>query len=369
MNIDQFKHHFAISDEQILDHVKANIDQTNCSCVLQIGSLVENIGNHVSDLDILVIEDNSHLGHRSIGSLLNEVVCDIDVLSLDYLNKLISKLLKKHDSQLSFKAMDLCSPEECLFLHRVVNSKLLHGKYPAGIDKQKITIHLCQLNANRALNFGRSLQLDLVGLVEEADWQTCLMASKELMDKCCTALVALLGFSNQTSKWRIKLLANLNVNWLGEYGIGDNETPIHEFILDLYTHPKSLEKSEIIVYAQKVVSFFRTISLLKATKFDGVSVRIPYPNFNSACEYKIDTLELDVTISQLNDGLKVHRLNGHSSHHSNIPVELASVLLLFDGVTSRERIISIIEMLWPNEDANEKFNDINTYISYTQLNQ
>jgi len=177
------------------------------------GSLVEGSGNFRSDIDIYLISDRDFSERFTCASviIIPFATCpvDVEVLSFARVNELIDRLQK-------FPSGEERDPREALafslpeikFLHNLLIAKPLFSEKAfldlvGGVDKR----NLSRIIFDRSTVGVSSVYIDILGLIEDADYLSARYLLNQLLGYLGSAFLAALGNTNPAEKWMVRKLS------------------------------------------------------------------------------------------------------------------------------------------------------------------
>jgi hypothetical protein len=337
MNLGEYLRHKEIDFSAILASAQETIGFEPADVLLAVGSLVEGLGNRKSDLDLLLITIRPTAA-REIALVVGKCLMDVQLLHPDELEKLISRFeaWAKLPWQVTH-AMDF-SPEERRLIHRLLHCEVLHGQEHWTARKLPSREDLARLKLHVARQWSRTIQVDLVGSYELGDYPTLVLAAQDLLGHAADALVAGYYFTNPTSKWRIRILADLPPDWEYCLNIRPTGTTATQRFWQLHRAPEQPEKRPALEHSFRIATFSRAVfrwaerRLLQGTTEPAILGN--WPRKEAAMkDIALPYLDLDVDFCDQDGRIGVARLNEFDD-----PIWLSArefaVALLFDGATT-----------------------------------
>ncbi|WFU25150.1 hypothetical protein QA649_02575 [Bradyrhizobium sp. CB1717] len=310
------------------------------------GSLVEDLGNPHSDLDLYLISARTDVPCDIHVLPLGSVTVDVAVMRPDELDRLLARFEEYTRQERDTGEAWKFSPDERLLLHRLVVGRAIWRPDTLGALQARINpIALASHKLNYALHAAKRLQLDLEGCRVAGDWQTMLLAAQDLLNQTIDGLLAGYVKTNPTEKWRAQLLKRLPSNWDLQIPGRVSGRPALDHYLVLNRLPSFFDAASVYDYALQIAAFSRRIFPWAGWKlcsfgrtessFGSLYDKAPARKAAEVCEEKLCHLELDVLFVYSEEKFQARRLSTTDGAF-DLSAEAVNILCHFDGVSDQE---------------------------------
>ncbi|HEX8535165.1 MAG TPA: hypothetical protein VF662_13455 [Allosphingosinicella sp.] len=257
-----------LSVADVAEHLVRHLEVDPSSTVFAYGSLVEGLGNASSDLDLCILTGGAETDitpSRNSAFEIAGLQCDLMPVSKRAFRRAIELLreLNREPVDVRRAALELDYPQRRM-LHALLNGETLMGAEAQSVLGTDLAPRelIRNLLARTRYWFG-NLQADLAGMRRAGDWTSMILPSQEAVLLGCDALLAALGKTNPTPKWRVKQLETIAAAGTPLSG-GGTASPA-ERLFDLLRVPATLGHADILGFALRAVAFGRR-SLLWAER-------------------------------------------------------------------------------------------------------
>jgi hypothetical protein len=312
------------------------------------GSLVENLGNDFSDLDVYVVSDcPQRLFDRttSLAIDVDGIVVDLEVYGAEELDELVERFQRW---ALKPRVLGNCfgiAERERLHLHRLANAIPIGGN-TTHLERiqEKVAINwLARHKLDWAIAWISTLQVDLEGLRQVKDWETMLPISNDVLGYTVDALLAASLKTNPTTKWRFPLLRMLPPDW--EDGIPGLRTKMSALgtILELFRTPPILDPESVYKRVLDILAFSRRILPWAEFKLLGSGCPLPgvHPILFKSYKPPIGQLGVGVQIGYRDGRFRIFSLTS-CSYSFDVSTSILALLCLFDGISTDAHAHSLI---------------------------
>ena len=198
MTIEEFLHQSETSVASVMSAIEEAVGLATGDVLLAAGSLLEGLGSRKSDLDLFLITDRKIELFEQNDEIIFPVgkcLIDIHILSRNRIKALIDRLKR-------WARKDYDTSESINFSHaeRVLLHRLACGKvwFAEGEPSQEKSFRPCVKTLSRlkfhvARHGAKTIQVDMVGYLEEEHYQTLAFAAQKLLAHGIDALLAAYG--------------------------------------------------------------------------------------------------------------------------------------------------------------------------------
>lgn len=312
------------------------------------GSLVEGLGNPLSDLDLYLLSARKDVRCATHVLSLGPVTVDVVVMGHDEFDRLLARFeeyaREARDTGEAWKF----SSDERLLLHRlVVGRAIWRPDAFAALQARVEPVALAGHKLNYAMHAAKRLQLDLEGCRVAGDWQTMLLAAQDLLNQTTDGLLAGHVKTNPTEKWRAQLLRQLPSDWDHRIPGRVSGRSALDHYLELNRIPPYFDAESVHAYALRIAAFSRRIFPWAGWKLCGIgrtevsfgSVHREAPVHETAAVL-VETLchlELDVLFVYSEEKFQARRLSTTDGAF-DLSKEAVDVLCHFDGGSDQEAV-------------------------------
>jgi hypothetical protein len=334
LDLIQYLSYHGLGIEQLAAKARQQLGLSDTDILCVCGSLVEDLGNEDSDVDLLWItqrEDARPDATFAIGSC----ICDVATVNPNDLQRLLTAASAWPTEPEDARAAAADYRQRRL-LHRLRGAIGLHGA-------ARLTALQCRLepravarqNLACARYYVSTLQIDLAGMRKAGDWVTMRFVALELLNSAVDALLAAYGSTNPTPKWRTRLLAKLPRNWAEPLPGRPFKGSALDTYLSFYEQPEQMSPAASYAFALRVVTFSRRVLAWAEQRLaDDEQPRTPQllsmPVMTSP---PMPELDLDVAIKFRGGRFELTRLKSRAQIYA-LSARAYWLLCLFDGETS-----------------------------------
>lgn len=215
------------------DYVLKNLEYQENDVVFFGGSVIENIGNRYSDLDVYILKkDIEKIDIKKLAYSINnmkiqfmevkDMSCDIEYWSLDEFELLINKIDKIDLNNINVRTINQIIInnnniyEYKSLLHRFINSLPVYNeiKYldlKKSFNFKKYTKLIIRLHINEVDN----IYTDVRGNLEVGRYRTALISARKMLCEILMAFIYSEGYSIDNNKWlyeKLKPISEFNNN-------------------------------------------------------------------------------------------------------------------------------------------------------------
>ena len=255
----------------LLAEIRSRLSLSEGEAAVASGSLVEGIGTRTSDLDVFVIGSpraSGDFGSMQIFEVAGTPV-DVTYVEFAYLENLLDTLgeLPADQDRDPRTALRL-SPDARDLLHRLSIAVPFVGAEAFEALRARIdTRSLSRLLVDRATVRVGTAHQDLVGLVAQSDFHSCIYLHQVVLGFTADAVLGALGCTNPAEKWRLRLLARHSQQWDGHVPGSSLNTPsVAEYFAAL--HAGMSEQSQIDQILRAIHLSNRVIPWARSTFLD-----------------------------------------------------------------------------------------------------
>ena len=315
------------------------------------GSLIEGLGNRLSDIDVFVVTDRQlpgRMGQRADGFELNGLMIDVQMVARAEVDALLDRLdslpaTARHVSR-RFSFADW------LFLHRLATGRAAIGEAAFAAIRQRTSREaLARFKFEWATEWITRLQMDLAGLHAEHDWKSMLFAAQQILGYAVDCLLAAHRLTTPAPKWRMRLLDRLPPDW--EESVPGRQTGLSaaDRYLTLHQTPAVLDAQSVYTYALRAVTLARILVPWSACRLeDGPSSavtgrRVSAPADDVSDGPPLPFLGLAVQIRYHGGHFVLAKLDNPRLQMLISP-EAFRVLSFYDGETTRPTVDEVIHI-------------------------
>jgi hypothetical protein len=402
INLDEFLAARDISLADVREAVGVRVGIEAGELAFVSGSLLEGFGTEWSDLDAYLLTEREITSGQSTPMLTfncGRAIIDLESWSPARIDLLIERLEGlPHDEVRDPRHVLGISVSEVEMLHRLYNGVPLGDEERHASLRARIhPLALSRLIFDRAAARISSAQIDLLGLLGAGDFHSSLVLSQTLLGFVADALLASLGNTNPSDKWRLRKLQQLtDTDWDQDLPGGRLEPSAEEFFFALMC-PLSREPEALEELAFQCVRLANRIIPWGQRRFLSSTVRVPVSRNVGADKHPTGSAGTTLpkhgepTVAESGDErrftppamcprLKLEsqiRWNGDSlsvaSVGSGSVLEIERItheaLLLFDGKTSQEQMVERLACCSraSREDLRKAINDLQVVLEFHHL--
>lgn len=193
-------------------------DRFSLEALLLVGSLAEGFASATSDIDLIVLVSGpGELAADEIALEVDGVIVDVQMQSLQgAVDKLGECIRSEGEAKCSERAL-VASPfseGDRIFLHRLLTGRYLSGspdRLAPAAEREAALRSLRRLKFNAARHFARARQVDAHGCFVDGEFALAGAMAHDALHHSVDALMAALGESNITAKWRLRHLRRREV--------------------------------------------------------------------------------------------------------------------------------------------------------------
>jgi hypothetical protein len=225
------------------------------------GSLVENLGNRLSDVDAYVISERAlagQFGRRTNAFEFNGLMVDLQPVRKSEVDELVERLDSlPRQAPLVSRRFNFT---EWQFLQRLSIGQALAGERTFAAVQQRVTNQsLARFKLEWATEWITRLQIDLAGLRAALDWQSMLFLAQQVLGYAIDCLLAAHGLTNPSPRWRVRLLHRLPSDWESVLPGRHHGLSAADRYLTLSQTPATLDANSVYAYALRALSFSRVV--------------------------------------------------------------------------------------------------------------
>ena len=335
----------------VLETVRAAVRLDSQHVLLGVGSVVEGLGTSKSDLDLLLISAAETDAPPEVEHAwtIGRRIVDLRVIRWTGVRELLCRLGQWASSPWDTTRTAGFSYDERLLLHRLLHGwQLFPLQQQASLPFRPPHAELARLKLQAARHLARTIQVDLVGYRDNADYPSVVFAAQELLGHAVDGLLAGHRVTNPTPKWRSRLLGTLAADWSRSIATRWARLPADQLFWQLHRAPAEPDREPVLAHATRCVSFARAVfawaepELATGAGFETVPLTWGIAGSEPAgtsllCAdgpaQSLPALELDVDFRIADGRAGVGRLNEFGGTLALTPAELTA-LLLFDGETT-----------------------------------
>ncbi|HYX72413.1 MAG TPA: hypothetical protein VE732_06555 [Nitrososphaera sp.] len=396
MFIDSYLRSHGTNLSQLTALVKEYLNPEEPEIIYFTGSLVEGLGNFKSDIDIYLISDRDFNDRLTCDSIiiitLATCFIDVEILSFDQVNKLVERLNKFPSNEERDQRTTLAfTLPELKFLHNLRIAQPLFGEASFFELTSKVNKEaLSRILFDRSIVSADSLQIDILGLIEDGDSLSARYLLGHYLGHLCSAFLSALGDTNPAEKWRVRKLNELR---RADVSVPLPRRKSFDEIVDMFSNlhvqcepnliavkdafSQMLHLSRLIIpWGQ---SRFLSGTSLRAHSYQSVAEvnhqRITEDRQGGAEEMLFDLsineskavlpqLNLNCRIRYNNQDFKLSHL--HSTKTFNINWLAYELLLLFNGSTTLEEAVRHLKGISPaaNHEILDTIYDFKTFLQH-----
>jgi hypothetical protein len=352
MNIDDFLRLGGTDISTVVESVGEVIGLNVDDLLLAVGSLVEDLGNSKSDLDLFLLTQSSEssppLQEVDLGWVIGRCLVNLRVLRFDAIDELLTRLDGWSRMPWNVTQPAKFTYDERIFLHRLLHGRVLvHKSYNEHVKTYKPQlIDVARLKLHVARNIARTIQVDMVGYRDCGDYSSLVFAAQELLGHAVDALLAGHQLTNPNPKWRSRLSDRLPSDWESSLKVRQTGLTASQLIWHLHRAPEQPDKELSIKHACRITNFARAVFVWAELQLVDRSFEKLGPNIWPQIErhpndYLLPCLELDLDFSFTEGGVAVARLN-----EFNEPLQMSlrefALLLMFDATTTAHEAETVV---------------------------
>lgn len=319
--------------------------------LLACGSVVEGLGNAKSDVDLMLItrrDDPRRDLEREQLLAIGANWVDVRVHSRQSVDRLLDRLAAwavQTDNPRLAKAFGY---DDQKILHR-----LFHGLALAGTSEWRTLTERMPANAlarhmvDWSLYFAETHQLDLAGFASENDAPSMRHAARLLLGHCLDICLALHGLTHPNTKWRARMLQQLQPDW--ERVLPGRDSGLSALLL--WLRLESFEERSVVAQCHHICTFARRVlPIARVTPVPRWRWNAPTRQSSVVAESawtarRLPLLDLDIAVRSKDDAFEVFRLSsGREIFRLN--TEQYAALTYFDGLTTYAEAAA-----WTSEQA------------------
>jgi hypothetical protein len=305
------------------------------------GSLIEDLGNEASDLDLFLITERDDIAYtslRDVAFTVGKSIIDIRVLQYQEVNAILQRFTRWAEQNGPSRGAFAFTEDERKFLHRLHSGLLIDGAAAFEVIRAQATAQrLARHKLDWARHLAATIRIDLMGLRAESEYESMLLAGQELLWHSADALLAAHGHVNPNPKWRIKLLRRLPADWEDALPGRPSHQAAWERYLALHRGPSNLSSTSIAEHVLEIATFTRNVIFGAERELLGSTpARRPtqwlVPNAGGPC---LPVLDMDFSFRCEGVATLGYRA-GSDQEFCQLSDEASQLLALFDGRTSLE---------------------------------
>jgi hypothetical protein len=373
------RHGVGLSD--VCDSIRERVGLEDGEVAFISGSVLEGFGTDWSDLDAYLMTERELPEHRHNPMLTFQ--CGTAVVDLELWNPArIRQLIEKsrgfaHDRVRDPRDALGVSVAEVEMLHRLYTGVPLTGeRRHASLREEIDPLVLSRLIFDRAVARISSAQIDLLGLLGGGDFRSSLVLSHTLLGFVADTLLASLGNTNPSDKWRLRKLRQLaGTDWDKDLPGGRLEPSAEDVFFDLMRPdsgaPDALESlafrcvrlaNRIIPWGQRRF-LDRTVGPASADDakretrhYSDHGSGAAFARLSLACQIRYG--DAGLTLSSVGEGVGL--VVGRLTHEA---------VLLFDGRTTRREIVKRLTHFSPAPAAalGKAVNDLKVLLGFYHM--
>lgn len=353
MDLKSYLQRHGLSTSHLVEVSESQLGLTGGDVLCAIGSLVEDLGNGRSDVDLLLITDRTNIAttYPSVAVLpLGSLYIDVYILDTSTAEALVGRLAVFAGASGDPRDAGEFGHGELKLLHRMIHAEILCGFRAYQRLVYSISIEsLVRQRIQNALHECKCLALDLLGMESDEDWPSMTMASSLMLDYSVEALLAGHGLTNPVVKWRMKLLQRLPQDWSEVLpGIRYSTDAINTYI-ELRRHPQVLTGDKVVAHCLSVASYCRAILCWASWRMENNGLS-PFSGVENAVAYGFNRhLDFGVFALPSQGGFVAFNV-GNQAEIADLPA--ADIFRLFAGAAHRkngletdDRLLEIEERL------------------------
>ena len=331
----------------IVDNARASVGLADSDVLLAVGSLVEELGNSKSDVDLVLVtpRDDDTVPAQEVAVVVGTCVSDVLILPRRKLEALMGRFHAWAASPWNVTAAAPFSLEDRRLLHRLRHNVLVfEGGASQWAELQPSLEDLARLKLQVARHMARTIQIDMAGNREADDEMTLTFAAQDLLGQAIDALTAGHLLTNPTPKWRSRLLRRLPRDWESNLRVRPIGLDAPSAFWSLHRAPERPERQQTLAFAARIATFARAAFVWAERRLvseaPGPSGDTGYVHASSP-EAPLPHLDFDVDYAEFDGGAQLGRLNEFAA-----PIELSAqefeLALLFDGVTTPREAVHAV---------------------------
>lgn len=338
MNLDDFLQSKGTDLSSLMTSVETTIGFSAGDVLLAVGSLVEGLGNHKSDIDLVLIKSQTaRCEPCEVAVVVGKCLADVQILESVELENLLSRFDAWARQPWELARAAKFTPEERRLLHRLLHSyPLWQGARSPIAVRPPALADLCRLKLHVARQMARTIQVDMVGLRDSCDHRSLVFASQDLLGHAIDALTASHRLTNPTAKWRSKLLDSLPADWERSLTVRPTGLSAHELVWRLHRAPERASAEPAAEHAFRIASFARAVFAHAERRLVGQAETPTHRLWLQVARKRrvpLPCLDLDVDFFAADGKVTIGRLNEFGQTLELSPQEF-EVTLLFDGMTT-----------------------------------
>ena len=375
MDLADFLSRSGITRQDVIAKVDSAVHLTPGDVLFVSGSLVEELGNEKSDLDLFLITSRTDIQFTSLHDVIvvvNDCIIDIRVVQHSAVEEILGRFNHwARQPRLARNAFEF-TDDDRKFLHRLLIGEAFYGasdlrKLKDCLDAKDLARH----KLDWARHLAGTIQIDLAGLHSAGDQYSMLFAAQELLGHTMDGLLAGYGYTNPNQKWRVRLLARLPVDWEQRLpGTISGMSAVENFMM-LHKAPESTSRRAIFEHTLRIAAFSRRVFPWAELNLLGS----PEINLPLAAVAIYDRTEEAQPLPCLNFDVKIRFTEGHfellrlgeKGPIFQLSPQAYALLCLFDGEHSMSAAIDYAKQLGSKERAQEEIEDMIAMIRYAQF--
>jgi hypothetical protein len=342
MNIDDFLHFRGLDLPSIIENVEQNVRLAQDDVLLAVGSLVEGLGNHKSDLDLLLItsRNDDALSHeKEIPLGIGACLADLQILRPAGLHALCARFHAWNQEAWDVNHAAKFTLSEHKLLHRLSHGlSLSETQLGTVLPDLPSRRDLARLKLHVARHMSRTIQVDMVGHRADEDWETLTFAAQTLLGHAIDALTASHEITNPTEKWRFRLLDQLPSDWENRLGCRPTGLSVRNLYWRLHRAPERPGEKPCLEHAFRISAFARAVFAWAESSLvfeeDREPEQVKWNHDPQGPEEPLPYLDLDVDFCLRGDYVYIAQLN-EFHEPLEFPRHALSLFLLCDGVTTK----------------------------------
>ena len=343
MKLDAYLQYAGIDLGDAASAVREALDASADEVIFVAGSVVDELANDGSDLDVYLVSERD-LAARRVGPSI-PVACGGAYLDVEAWHPavILDALGAVDRCETADRAESVCIPPRTLsFLHRLHSGIPLQGG--ARLDQIRGSSSrgaLARTLLRRAQVHIDSYHRDLAGMVAAGQWRTALMFTRELVGATADALLAGLGNTNPSPKWRLELLRATSQlpgrSWVGL---------LEEALFDLMVHreypptPSSSLVHDAVRLSNRVAMWGENVLALPLHGSEPALVVPPVGAPSADEDDSLLRLSPNLQFRPVAGGVRVNSILTETELLVNSG--MCDLLLLFDGRTSRSAAVEML---------------------------
>jgi hypothetical protein len=315
--------------------------------LLAVGSVVEGLGTHKSDLDLFLVSPRKMSAQDSKTLVVGKCVIDVRLVSQSKYKTLCRKVEVWALSPWNIIHAVKFSRDDRTLLHRVLHAKVLRNGSSGDVMLPVVSqSKQARLKFHVARQMARTIQVDMTGYVGGGDYRSLCFAAQEILGQAVDALCASHLLTNPLLKWRSRMLDMIPPDWQNLLPIQLSDESASGLVWRLHQGPADVDRNGAIEFAVRVMAFSRIVFSWAESRFlAGAMGKVKLSGrllqSQGAVSSLLPGLKFDVDFRFAQDRVLIARLNEFST-----TVELACdefpLVLLCDGRHSMEEAFAMI---------------------------